>query len=105
MDTAGQIRSALTQVLRDGLLLIRAEGLAGNAQRCAVEAHHLHNLPGLIGKFSEPEFAYYMRVTRLSYLKQLRGGETPHRKQWELLDKLAASDHEITCDSTEGPKE
>jgi hypothetical protein len=36
------------QILRIGLLRIRAFGEEGLADRCAIEADHLHNLPEIV---------------------------------------------------------
>src|ERR1043166_741489 len=44
MQCPPEIAEIVTQIISMGLLRIRASGWSGNADRCAIEADHLHNL-------------------------------------------------------------
>jgi len=52
MTCPTEIAEILTEILRTGLLRIRALGWSGNAERCAIEADHLHNVPDLLAHYS-----------------------------------------------------
>ena len=43
-------------------LRIRAAGREGDANRCAIEANHIHNLPDLLGEYFEEKLIYYYEV-------------------------------------------
>jgi hypothetical protein len=67
-----EIARAIVEILRTGILRIRAEGWLGDAGRCAAEADHLHNLPSLLTDFSFDRLKYYWEVERTAFLQ--RGG-------------------------------
>ncbi len=77
-----EIAGILASILEMGLLRIRSSGWAGQAERCAIEADHIHNLPGLIGDFSQERLVYYWQVERTAYLARTPEAET---EGWELL--------------------
>src|SRR5262249_25270259 len=70
MICPSQVTKILLEILRDGLLRIRALGWNDNAPQCAVEADHLHNLPDLLHDFSIDLLKYYWQVTRPNYAAQ-----------------------------------
>jgi hypothetical protein len=57
-------------ILRMGLLRIRALDWNQNPGRCAVEADHLHNLPGLLSSFKPELLDYYWNIERISFIQQ-----------------------------------
>jgi hypothetical protein len=67
-----ELKTALLNVLRKGILRIRALGFDGLADQCAVEADHLHNLPALVLKPTLPEMSYYFDVTRIDFMNRAR---------------------------------
>jgi hypothetical protein len=62
-----EISEILLRILEHGLLRIRALGWSGQAELCALEADHIHNLPGLLMDFSQERLAYYWTVERVGY--------------------------------------
>ena len=76
------IADVLTGILTTGLLRIRALGSSGNAQRCALESDHLHNVPDLLVHYSPERLTYYWEIERPAYINQ-----TPHDELvvWEPL--------------------
>jgi hypothetical protein len=86
MPCPPEIAEVLTEMIQQGLLRIRAYGWSGRADLCAVEADHLHNLPGLIADYSPDRLAYYWTVERRCFLQQM---PEPERAMWEpYWDKL-----------------
>jgi hypothetical protein len=82
MPCPPEIAEVLARMIAEGLLRIRASGWSGRADLCAVEADHLHNLPGLIADYSPDRLAYYWTVERRCYLDQMPEAE---RAGWESL--------------------
>jgi hypothetical protein len=70
MQCPPEIADILHEILRVGLLRIRAFGFAGDSGRCAIEADHLHNLPALLGDFRPESLDYYLNVERVCYSDQ-----------------------------------
>jgi hypothetical protein len=64
MHCPPEIAEILCEILRTGLLRIRA---SRDAHRCAVEADHLHNLPDLLANYKPELLDYYWRVERVSF--------------------------------------
>jgi len=56
MDCPDQIADIVLQILREGVLAARS---AGNAERSALEADHVHNLPDLLRCFHPELLTYY----------------------------------------------
>src|SRR5438067_2078010 len=77
-----EISEIVLKILETGLLRLRSLGWSGQADRCAIEADHIHNLPSLLSDFSPERLVYYWDSERPAYIAQLpeeqRGG-------WELL--------------------
>jgi hypothetical protein len=82
-----EIRSILCDLLRTGLLRIRAFGTDGLAEQCSIEADHLHNLPALLQTLQLDRLSYYYNVERPAYIKQVNDVEQ-FEPQWERLKKL-----------------
>jgi hypothetical protein len=62
-----EIRSVLLEILRVGLLRIRALGAEGAAEACSNEADHLHNLPWVIGSMGRDTLLFYWNIERPKY--------------------------------------
>jgi hypothetical protein len=59
MPKPAEISEILTEMLTTGLLRIRALGWSGEAERCAIESDHIHNVPDLLTHFSPERLGYY----------------------------------------------
>jgi hypothetical protein len=78
-----------------GIGLINVRGFAwqgGGAEPCAIEADHIHNLPGLLANFTQSRLRYYMDVYRPEYLRQVgsTGGAALFEPIWKSLDEYRA---------------
>ncbi len=69
MQCPPEIAEIVCEILQMGLLRIRACGWARNPERCAVEADHLHNLPGLLADFKPELLEYYWRAERAGFIE------------------------------------
>jgi hypothetical protein len=84
-----EIAVVISEILQLGFLRIRAFGNQGDAQRCAIEADHLHNLPVLLSRYSTNLLHFYWDVERTAFLKQT----SPNRASafealWLKLERL-----------------
>jgi hypothetical protein len=89
MQCPPEIVEIVCEILRTGLLRIRA---LEDADRCALEADHLHNLPGLLANYKPELLDYYWRVERVGFVER----STPEDVQgfeplWRILAKYATS--------------
>jgi hypothetical protein len=82
MPCPPEIAEAITMILAWGLLRIRSLGWSGQADRCAAEADHLHNLPRLLSDYSPGRWRYYWDFERTNYLARLSPDE---RTAWDPL--------------------
>jgi hypothetical protein len=95
MTSSTEIAEILTEILTTGLLRIRALGWSGNAERCAVESDHIHNLPDLLAHYSPERLDYYWNVERTSYIIQTPASELA---VWEpLWRQLNAHVEALAC--------
>jgi hypothetical protein len=81
------LRDALLSILRGGLLRIRARGWDGDAEQCAIEADHLHNVPELIRTLKPELLRYYYEIERPAYLSRVKAAQIfePH---WSQVGKI-----------------
>jgi hypothetical protein len=86
MNCPPEIAAVLLDILTQGLLLARSAGWAGDAQRAALEAEHLHNIPGLLKDFSMERLRYYWDAERPGYARCLTADD--HAFWSPLWDKL-----------------
>lgn len=70
MNGPPEIAASILDLLEIGLLRIRAAGWSDNPSRCAIEADHLHNLPGLLENFSFDRLKYYWEAERPGFQRQ-----------------------------------
>jgi hypothetical protein len=68
MSCPPEVAAIIHEILTAGILRVRALGESGDAARCAIEADHLHNLPGLLTAFSPQSLRYYWEVERPSFI-------------------------------------
>jgi hypothetical protein len=67
MQCPPEIAEIVCEILQTGLLRIRA---LGDAARCALEADHLHNLPGLLANYKPELLDYYWQVERVGFVER-----------------------------------
>ena len=92
MDCPPHIARVVLQILRWGALRARAAGWSGDARRAAVEADHIHNLPGLLLDYLPGRLRYYLDAERPGYLKAIGGSpDGEFARLWAELDEAAAS--------------
>jgi hypothetical protein len=82
------IKGVLLDILRTGLLRIRAIGNSGDAEACSLEADHLHNLPELIRSFRWELLQFYFTVERPAFVSSGPKGAEQFAPLWDRLDKL-----------------
>jgi hypothetical protein len=82
MGCPPEISEIVLKILETGLLRIRSLAWSGQANRCAIEADHIHNLPDLLADFSHERLSYYWNVERPSYIAQ---GSEEQISEWETI--------------------
>ena len=92
MECPDEIAPLLLRITGIGLMNIRGRAWQGGAERCAIEADHVHNLPGLLADFTQSGLRYYMDVFRPEYLRQVdsTGGAGLFEPIWKSLDEYRA---------------
>ena len=88
-----EVRVALAQILEIACLSIRVAARQGDSKYCAVEANHVHNIPGLLRKFDGAKLKYYLTVTRPQYIEDLQrcpsASAEPYKALWAELERYA----------------
>jgi hypothetical protein len=59
MPCPTEIAEILVKLLTTGLLRIRVLGWSGDAEGCAIESDHIHNVPDRLVHYSPERFDYY----------------------------------------------
>jgi hypothetical protein len=90
MNCPPDIAHVLTDILRVGLLRIRALAWSGDIEGCAREADHLHNLPGLLTDYSPDLLHYYLNVERPAFIRHSQESDPALTPLWQRLESLAA---------------
>jgi hypothetical protein len=89
------VAQAIAQIIQTGVLSIRAAAWNGDAEYCAIEADHLHNLPALLMDFRNELLDYYLDSTRGRYLESLStvkdANSDAYRPQWERLEQYRSA--------------
>jgi hypothetical protein len=75
----------LLEILYRACLSIRIAGWAGQARYCAIEADHVHNLPGLVRNYSVRELQNYWDITRTCYLAEMQAIPDSRVSAYEAL--------------------
>ena len=88
MSCPPEIAEVIAEILRMGLLNIRALAWSGNSAACANEADHVHNLPQLLGNYSPEQMRYYWEVERPTYCDSDGANPTIFAPAWERLHHL-----------------
>lgn len=86
-----EVKEVVLDILYKSALAIRLAGLHGDAKYCALEAEHIHNLPGLLKNYNVEKLRYYLEAERPDYLgnlKKLQGQNAPtYEDHWRRLEK------------------
>lgn len=87
-----ELAQPLLEITRNGVLRARAAAWQGDCRRAAIEADHIHNLPGLIAEFSEDRLRYYWDAERLDYLDKSKSVSVAEfERAWGELLKFIES--------------
>jgi hypothetical protein len=82
MNCPPEIAEILLEILQTGILTIRVLGWNREADRCAIEADHIHNLPMVLAKYDPEQLRYYWYVERVDCMKATPSAYHP---DWDRL--------------------
>lgn len=89
-DCPAEVADALTSILRESILLIRMAGSADDADYCAVEANHIHNLPSILRNYDPAKLESYLAWAQTVYAsdfqKRFHRMPTMFMSQWQQLE-------------------
>ena len=88
MNDKNELKTVLLNILRIGILRIRALGNEGLGEQCSVEADHLHNLPMLVQSLHLEELLHYYNIERVGFLRRTTSNADEFKPQWEQLARL-----------------
>ena len=87
MTCPTDIVEILLEILAAGLLSIRVRGWNGQADRCALEADHLHNLPSILAEYHLERLLYYWDAERDLDLERTASGVSFRLESaWQRLE-------------------
>jgi hypothetical protein len=95
MQPHDDVKRILLDILRVGLLRIRAFGNSGLSDACSVEADHLHNLPTLVRSLRWEELLYYFNVEKPAFLSRVESNTDDFRPLWYELEMLVQAEHVV----------
>lgn len=82
MNCPPAIAKIILEILTQGILRARAAGWAGDANRCALESDHIHNLPRLLSDYSPAGLKYYWEAERPAFMSQISAEELKFWEPW-----------------------
>jgi hypothetical protein len=95
MNCPHSIAEALLDIVTQGILRCRAAAWSGDAERCAIEADHIHNLPNLIKSYSNDLLESYWTVERPAFRAASSAADVkPFEPLWARLGSYIKSEHE-----------
>lgn len=90
-----EVADAITSILRESILLIRMAGNGDDADYCAVEANHIHNLPSLLRSYNRSRLERYLTWAQTAYAsgfqKRFDRPPTMFMSEWERLENYLRS--------------
>jgi hypothetical protein len=97
MNTPPIVQASLLTILKFGLLNIRYHAERKSSERCAIEANHLHNIPGLLENFSIDLLKFYIDIEMPQYVRETDDRILAEiRSAWVGLHKwLSESSHSL----------
>jgi hypothetical protein len=93
MHSQDDIKRVLLDILRVGLLRIRAFANSGLSDACSLEADHLHNLPMLVRSLRRDELLFYYNVERPAFLDRTEANTDDFRPLWSELETQLQAEH------------
>jgi hypothetical protein len=85
MQCPPEVAVIICEILRIGLLRIRS---LNDAERCMLEADHLHNLPDLLANFRPDLLDFYWNVERVCFIEQSTSMDVADfESSWQALTK------------------
>jgi hypothetical protein len=94
MTSEEDVRRLLLNLLRTGLLRIRAFAWEDQADRCAIEADHIHNLPDLVRSPRLELLVYYFDHERHAFMTRVPDSDA-FEPDWlrlgEIIKELGAA--------------
>jgi len=103
MHCPAEIAEVILPILQYGLIRVRYFAWQGQAELCALEADHIHNLPDLLADYTSQKLYYYWNAERPDYVRQVGVDQAVGFEElWQRLgDRI---DHEhlvpLTLEST-----
>ena len=92
MTCPSDVARVVLQILQVALLRIHAGGWEGDVSRCAAEADHVHNLPGLQMDYSDELLRFYWQVERPSFMKRCGPADLKgYEPLWAELAELVSA--------------
>jgi hypothetical protein len=94
LSCSSEIADVVLEIIRNAVLSIRLAGYRGDAEYCAIEADHIHNLPDLLRNYRREKLEYYLSLERPDYIERLEKipGANHHayeaQWQWQRLEQL-----------------
>jgi hypothetical protein len=90
MNCPVEVSEPILEIIKAGLLNIRSLARS-NGPRCAVEADHLHNLPGVLSSYTPDLLKYYLEVEQPIFVKSTEGeGIGRFEEHWKALRSFLA---------------
>ena len=85
MNCPNEVADILLRILQTGVVYARAAAWSGDAEKCALEADHVHNLPALVREYSVKKLNYYWKGERPSYITRMGGQPIYFEALWAEL--------------------
>lgn len=96
IDCPDEVADVVLTILKDAILSMRIAGYAGNAEYCAIQANHIHNLPVLLRHYRRERLESYLKYGRGHYIRDMREipGANPEAFDplWQRLEEFLAID-------------
>lgn len=89
MNCPEELAECILEIIRRGVLRIRAAGWRNNPDQCAVEADHIHNLPSLLSDFSLDRLRYYVDAEKPCFASQAENVDEFEQLWEKLIEYLA----------------
>lgn len=95
MNCPKEVSEAALQIIQKAVLSIRFAAYQHDADYCALEADHIHNLPGLILNYRRDNLKYYLDIERPCYVervKEVSGNAEAYQAQWQRLEQFVQAE-------------
>jgi len=97
MRCPDEIAEAIFSILQYGLIRVRSFAWQGLAELCALEADHIHNLPGLLADYTPQKLYYYWNAERPDYVRKVGVDQAVGFEElWQYLGDRIEHEHTAT---------